>query len=414
MRAIVINTGTELLLGSTLNTHLTFLARELFPLGLRIDQQLTVPDGAAIRDALVRAMAEAELVFVTGGLGPTTDDLTREISAELLGLPLREDATVLAAITARLVLRGFPMTGRILRQAQVPAGAVVLPNANGTAPGLYIAATGDHPHLFLLPGPPRELHPMVRESVLPILQPLTTARAAVSHRTLSLACVGESMVEAAVGPKLLALPEVELGYCAHAGAVDVRVLGPEAAVVEAERIICAEFPEAVFTDSGESLEGVVVRLLTARRETVAAAESCTGGYLAHRITNVPGASAVFLAGFVTYANEAKASALGVEAELIQLHGAVSEAVVRQMAEGARREANATYALATTGIAGPGGGSPEKPVGTVFIALASAHAETEVLQRLFPADRETFKQLASQHALDLLRRRLSAQGIGALN
>jgi nicotinamide-nucleotide amidase len=196
--------------------------------------------------------------------------------------------------------------------------------------------------------------------------------------------------------------------------VDVRVLGPEAAVVEAERIICAEFPEAVFTDSGESLEGVVVRLLTARRETVAAAESCTGGYLAHRITNVPGASTVFLAGFVTYANEAKASALGVEAELIRLHGAVSEAVVRQMAEGARREANATYALATTGIAGPGGGSPEKPVGTVFIALASAHAETEVLQRLFPADRETFKQLASQHALDLLRRRLSAQGIGALN
>ncbi|CAN5214940.1 competence/damage-inducible protein A [soil metagenome] len=407
MRVIVINTGTELLLGNTLNTHLAFLAREVFPLGLRIAQQLTVPDGVAIRDALTRAMAEAEIVFVTGGLGPTTDDLTREIAAELLGLALQQDAAVTTAITDRCTLRGFPVTERILRQAQVPEGALVLPNANGTAPGLYIAATADHPHLFLLPGPPRELHPMFRGSVWPILGTLLNGRAAPACRTLTLACVGESLVEAKVGSQILALEGVELGYCAHAGEVDVRVLGPASIVAEAERLIREAFPHAVFTDNGEKLEAVVVRALIERSETIATAESCTGGYIAHRLTNVPGASAAFLAGYVTYANEAKSEALGVDPQLIAQHGAVSEAVARRMAEGARAKANSTYALATTGIAGPGGGSAEKPVGTVFVALASAGAATHVQKFHLPSDRETFKQLTAQHALELLRRRLAA-------
>jgi nicotinamide-nucleotide amidase len=405
MRVFVINTGTELLLGNVVNTHLAFIAHEIFPLGLRVEEQITVPDGVAILGELRRAAAEAELVFVTGGLGPTTDDITREAAAELLNVTLRRDSAVTSAIIERLRVRGFPMTERILRQADVPEGGVVLPNANGTAPGLYLASKDGLPHLFLLPGPPRELHPMFRESVLPILRGLTSGRSAQEWRTLSLACVGESMVEAAIGREILALEGVELGYCARAGEVDVRVLGSAEVVGKAEEIIRAAFPEAIFTDAGESLEAVVVRLLTERGETVATAESCTGGYIAHRLTNVPGASAAFLAGYVTYANEAKVSSLRVPADIITLNGAVSEPVVRQMAEGARLNANATYALATTGIAGPGGGSPEKPVGTVFVALASADRATEVRQFRFPADRETFKQLVAQNALDLLRRRL---------
>jgi nicotinamide-nucleotide amidase len=405
MRVFVINTGTELLLGNVVNTHLAFIAREIFTLGLRVDEQVTVPDGEPIRGALERAICCSDVVFVTGGLGPTTDDVTREVTAELLGLELRLDAGVETAIRQRLAARGYPLTDRVLRQAQVPEGATVLPNANGTAPGLYVPAGAAWPHLFLLPGPPRELHPMFRDAVLPLLREITSGRAAAEVRTLSLACVGESLVEAAVGERILALPGVELGYCARAGAVDVRVLGPADVVAQAEQIVRSAYPEEVFSDSGENLEAAVLQLLIQRGCTVATAESCTGGYIAHRLTNVPGASAVFLAGYVTYANEAKISTLGVNADTIAKNGAVSEAVAREMAEGARQQANATCAIATTGIAGPGGGSPEKPVGTVFIALAAENRETQVQRHCFPSDRETFKQLASQYALDLLRRHL---------
>jgi nicotinamide-nucleotide amidase len=220
--------------------------------------------------------------------------------------------------------------------------------------------------------------------------------------------VGESIVEASVGAQLLALRDLELGYCARPGEVDVRVLGPCSVLDEAERLLRGAFPASIFTTADEHLEDVVVRMLAARNETVAIAESCTGGYLAHRLTNVPGASAVFLAGFVPYANEAKAATLGVDPALIEQHGAVSEIVCRQMAEGALRRAVATHALATTGIAGPAGGSAEKPVGTVFIALASAGRETEVQQRRFQTDRKSFKRLVTQAALELLRQRLLAQ------
>ena len=411
MRVHVLNTGTELLLGDVLNTHLTFIARQIFALGLRVDRQATIPDGDAINQALRASFQEADIVFITGGLGPTTDDLTREIVAELLGLRLNEDAAVSAAITARLATHRYPMTRRILRQAQVPEGATVLPNQNGTAPGLYLAATSREgtttPHLFLLPGPPRELHPMFSESVLLILRRITPAGAQTDCRIFSVACVGESVVEAKVGPQLLAIEGIELGYCAHAGAVDVRVLGPIAAVNEAERIIRSAFGKSIYTADGETLEEVVVAALAVRKLTVATAESCTGGYLAHRLTNVPGASAVFLAGHVTYSNPAKVAELCVPQDLIQKHGAVSEAVAAAMAEGARKGGNTNYALATTGVAGPGGGTSEKPVGTVFVALASDRAETDVQRFLLTADRQTFKQLATQRALEMLRQHLIA-------
>lgn len=409
MRVHVINTGTELLLGDVLNTHLTFIAREIFALGLRVEWQATIPDGAAIRQALLGSFESADVVFVTGGLGPTTDDVTRETVADLLSLPLLQDEAVAAGITARLRTHRYPMSDRILRQADVPAGATVLPNNNGTAPGLHLAAMKRPgrmtPHLFLLPGPPRELHPMFVDSVLPILRKIAPARSERDCRTFGIACVGESVVEAAVGPQLLALPEIELGYCAHAGAVDVRVHGPTRVVDEAERIIRGAFGKSIYTAAGETLEKVVVAALAARHQTVATAESCTGGLLAHRLTNVPGASAVFLAGHVTYSNEAKAAELNVSPELIRKHGAVSEAVAAAMAGGARKKAGTNYALATTGIAGPDGDTEEKPVGTVFVALASDSAETEVHRFFLKTDRQTFKQLATQRALEILRQRL---------
>ena len=409
MRVVVLNTGTELLLGDVVNTHINFIGRAIFPLGLRIDRQIAVPDGLPIRDALAESLEQADIVFVTGGLGPTTDDITREITAELLGLKLRHDPSVMEAITKRAERRGFRLTDRISRQADVPEGATVLPNAHGSAPGLYLAAEASpgrkRPHIFLLPGPPRELHPMFRDSVQPILRDIMPQQTATCRRMYRVAGMGESLVEEAIGRQLLEVPGLELGYCARPGEVDLRVIGDSSALEQAEKIITEGLGAAVFSGDGLNLEEAVVQLLIERRKTLAVAESCTGGFLAHRITNVPGASAVFLAAYVTYSNEAKTAMLGVDPRLIAEHGAVSEAVALSMAEGARRQANASFALATTGVAGPSGGTQEKPVGTVFIALAPDGASTEVKRLFFPDDRPTFKELTTQAALEMLRRRL---------
>jgi len=410
MRVIVINTGTELLLGDVLNSHLGFIAREIFPLGLRIERQITVPDGEAIRDAIAESRETAEIIFITGGLGPTTDDITREITAELFGLKLVHDPTILRAIQERAARRGFRLTDRIARQADVPEGATVLPNDHGSAPGLYLAANTSPekkwPHIFLLPGPPRELQPMFDKFVLPILREMAPPQSGRERRTFRIAGMGESLVEEAIGARLLEVQGLELGYCARPGEIDLRVVGERSALDQAERIITEGLGAAVFSSDGRKLEEVVVKLLTARKQTLAIAESCTGGFLAHRITNVPGASAVFLAGYVTYSNEAKVAMVGIDPGLIAENGAVSAAVAQAMAEGAREKAKADFALATTGIAGPGGGTEEKPVGTVFIALAGKDGRTKIEKRFFPDDRPTFKELTTQTALDLLRRQFS--------
>jgi nicotinamide-nucleotide amidase len=408
MRTIIINTGTELLLGDVLNSHLRFIARGIFPLGLRVDRQITVPDGEAIRDAISECRETADIIFITGGLGPTTDDITREITAELFELKLNHDPAILAAIEERAKRRGFRLTDRVARQAMVPEGATVLPNDHGSAPGLYLRADDSttRPHLFLLPGPPRELHPMFTDAVLPILREIVPNEAATDRRLFRVVGMGESLVEEAVGAELLALPGLELGYCARPGEMDLRLIGPAAVLDEAERIVREKLGAAIFASDDSELEEVVVKLLAAGNQTLAIAESCTGGYLAHRITNVPGASAVLLTGFVTYSNEAKVAMLGVDAGLIEKHGAVSKQVVQAMAEGARENAKSDFALATTGIAGPGGGSEEKPVGTVFIALAANDRPVSVQKRFFPDDRPTFKELTTQAALEMLRRRLN--------
>jgi len=405
MRVEVINTGTELLLGNVVNTHLAFLARELFP--LRIQRQATVPDGGAIRQALEESFARADLVLVTGGLGPTTDDITRDIVSELLGLPLLQDPAVLAAIVSRFARRGFSMTERVKRQAEVPRGAAVLANAHGTAPGLYFPRSARSPHLFLLPGPPRELEPMFQNQVTPILRGLLPSGTGVESRVYKVIGLGESVVEEKVGREILAIEGIELGYCARPGAVDVRCIGTGAMLERAHSIMNSGLRENIVSSDGRSLEEVVVALLTERGERLALAESCTGGFVANQVTNVPGSSEVFVEGFVTYANRAKTRSLGIDERLLAAHGAVSAEVAAAMAVNARERTGVEHALSLTGIAGPGGGTKEKPVGTVFIGLASVERKTEVHRHRFPTDRETFKSLASQAALDQLRRRLLA-------
>lgn len=410
MRVEILNTGTELMLGSIVNAHLALLAQELFPLGLRIQRQTTVPDGEAIRDAMRESFGRADIVLVTGGLGPTTDDLTRDITADVLGLKLEHDEEIMRHIRERFARRGLPMTERVGLQALRPKEAAVLMNAHGTAPGLYFPSrAAGVPHFFLLPGPPRELLPMVREQVRPLLAALLPEKPGFAMSTYRVVGLGESLVEHRVGAPLLALG-LEVGYCARPGEVDLRLIGGPEQLAAAERIVRDRLGGQIFTTDARSLETVVVETLIARGATLAVAESCTGGFIANKLTNVPGASRVFLAGYVTYANEAKTSALGVDAALIAAHGAVSEPVVRAMAEGAVRAAGAKFGLATTGIAGPDGGSEEKPVGTVFIALAEAGKDTVVQRHCFPTDRETFKQLTGQTVLDLLLRRLDGRAI----
>ncbi len=339
MRVALINTGTELLLGDVQDAHLAFIAREIFPVGLRIEERRTVPDTEAIRHTLTELFPRCEILFVTGGLGPTGDDITREMVADVLGLKLCQDPQLLSSLQQRLQTRGIKWGSGIARQADVPAGAQVLPNENGSAPGL-------------------------------------------------------------------AIPGIELGYCARPGEVDVRIIGNPEAIQQADVIIRSALGRSIFSTVDETLEEVVVKLLRNRNQTLATAESCTGGLIANRITNVPGASSVFLAGYVCYADQAKIDMLDVDPKLIRAHGAVSEPVARSLAEHARACAGSNYVLATTGIAGPTGGSAEKPVGTVYVALASPD-ETIAKKFFFPTDRETFKQLTAQAAFDLLQRKILA-------
>lgn len=413
MRIELINTGSELLIGRVLNTHQQWLGRQLADAGYPLAQQQTVPDtGNAIAAAVAAALKRAKLVIVTGGLGPTSDDLTRQRIAELLNAPLAEDAAITERITSHFAKRNRPMPSSVLVQAQVPAGAIVLPNDHGTAPGLILQKPDEGGWLILLPGPPRELQPMYTAQVVPWLAENLPPKKPVHLCTLRTMGVGESLIEEKLQPALAEplAAGLELGFCARMGEVDVRLVAHGeggAALVEAATAIAArELADCVYGRGEETLEKIIVQLLTQRGQTVAVAESCTGGLIAHRLTNVPGASAVFLAGLCTYSNEAKQEVLKVPAETIATHGAVSEPTARAMAEGARAVTGADYALATTGIAGPSGGTPDKPVGTVHIACASA-AGTTAEHRCHFTDRATFKQLISQVALNELRQAIGA-------
>ena len=425
MNVELVNTGSELLLGRVLNTHQQWLCRRLANLGHVVARQVAVPDTAQdIQQAVREALSRADLIIVTGGLGPTSDDITRDLIAELLGKKLERDETVFTHIKNYFAARNRPMPANNDVQAMVPTGAIVLPNPNGTAPGLAIQIPANEKFqienkkskirnpqwLVMLPGPPRELRPMFDDAVVPILRREFPLEAPFVCRTLRTGGVGESAVQEKIQPPLAALVAggLEVGYCARVGQVDVRLtargVDAEKIVRAGETIVQQILGANIYGFDDEEIEQVVVRILTEKKKTLALAESCTGGGIANRVTNVPGASAVFLGGVVSYANLAKEKFLEVRAETLQQHGAVSEAVAREMAEGARAKFGADFAIAVTGIAGPTGGSAEKPVGTVFIALAGAGGT--VVERKFNSyEREAFKQLTAQQALEMLRQRL---------
>ncbi len=408
------------MLGAVLNTHQQWLCRHLADLGYVVTRQVAVADTAEmIRQAVAEALGRADAVITTGGLGPTSDDLTREVIATMFGRVLREDGAVLAAIEKFFAARQRPMPERTRVQALVPDGARVLPNAQGTAPGLVMEVAsrlwggGERPGLLImLPGPPRELYPMFSAQVAPLLREKFPLAEGFVCQTLHTVGWGESMIEEKVGSPLQPLIDqgLELGYCARSGEVDVRLLarGPEAErlVSQSAQMVRAAVGMSIFSEGAETLEAVVVRLLSERQKTVAWAESCTGGYISHRLTNVPGASAVLRCSWVTYCNDSKMGLLGVRSETLAEHGAVSDAVACEMAEGARSRSGADFGVAVTGIAGPSGGTAEKPVGTVHIALA-AEGSTHAVRFLNPYDRETFKHVTSRQALDLMRRALAA-------
>lgn len=432
MNVEIVNTGSELMLGRVLNTHQQWLCRRLADLGHVVTRQVAIADaGNEIQQAVREALSRADFIITTGGLGPTSDDITRELIAELLGKKLVENKDVLTHIENYFAKRNRPRPARTSVETFVPEGAEVFINNHGTAPGLAMRVDEDgkwrmengnipwtpsatiHPPssrwLIMLPGPPRELRPMFDEYVVPLLKREFADEIFVC-RTLRSTGVGESRVQEYVENDLQPLVKrgLEIGYCARPGAVDVRLTakGDEAVEIvrEGEAIVMRILGANIFGVDDDEIENTVVQLLTQQKKTLALAESCTGGNIAHRVTNVPGASAVFLGGVVSYANAVKEKFVGVHPETLQQYGAVSEAVAREMAAGAREKFGSDFALAVTGIAGPGGGTPEKPVGTVFIALASASG-VDVKKMLNPWDRSTFKEVAATQALEILRGKL---------
>ena len=413
MNVELVNTGSELMLGRVLNTHQQWLCRRLADLGHVVTRQVAIADtGREIKNAVREALSRADLVITTGGLGPTSDDITRELIAELLGKKLVENLAVQAHIENFFAQRGRPRPQKTDVETFVPEGAEVFLNATGTAPGLAIPignrnSENKNPQwLVMLPGPPRELRPMFDQQIVPLLHREFAAETFVC-RTLRTSGIGESRVQEFVEASLqpVVARGLEVGYCARPGAVDVRLTASEAdakeLVAEGARIVQTILGASIYGFDDDEMETVVVRQLIARKQTLALAESCTGGALADQVTDVPGASEIFLGGVVSYANTAKEKLLGVRAETLAAHGAVSEAVAREMAVGVREKFGADFALAVTGIAGPGGGTPEKPVGTVYISLASA-VGVDVKKFNNAWDRATFKQVTAMQALDWLR------------
>lgn len=411
MRIEILNTGTELLLGTTANTHGTWIGQQLVKLGLRVQRQVTVPDGAAIEEALKEAASRADVVLVTGGLGPTSDDVTRESLAAVLGVEMIEDEAALRSLHEFFEKRGKPMVTANLKQARNLVGADILPNPNGTAPGIYAPPRlGGEPAcaVFLLPGPPRELYPMFHAEVVPRLKSLAGVEAIDEVREMKFVGIGESDFHDRLDADLEKIAGLEVGYCARLGEVDLRLIGSEKVIAEGRKLTIATFAEYLVSEDGRNLETTVVRKLIEKGMTVTTAESCTGGLVSSRITDVPGSSEVFARGYVTYSNEAKSDLLGVSPDTLAAHGAVSEEVAAEMAVGARRVSGADLAVSITGIAGPGGGSTEKPVGRVCFGVASATGVTTCLEN-HPRSRADFKWQASQRALDLVRRALREVG-----
>lgn len=404
--AEIVSVGTELLLGEIVDTNAAWLARKLADIGVDVFHRMTVGDNLARMQAVLQtALGRADVVLISGGLGPTQDDCTREAIAAVTGRPLEPKAEAEATLRALFAHRGFALTDNNLKQTYVPRGGTLLPNTAGTAPGVLVQHEGKT--LIAVPGPPSEMQEMMTRSVLPYLQ----ERAGVQRlyaRRLRLTGIGESAVAATMADLIEGSTDPTVAPYASPGEVTLRLATKGADEDEAaakldatEAEVRDRLPGHVYGRDDETMEVSVGIELRGRRQTLAVAESCTGGLIASRVTDVPGASEYFREGLVVYSNAAKQRLLGVPAELLAAHGAVSEPVARTMAENVRARAGADFGLATTGIAGPSGGTPEKPVGLVYVAVA-APRETTCQQHLWPGTREQFKRRVSQLALSALR------------
>jgi len=409
----VLTIGTELLLGYTVDTNAAELGRALAAAGADITRRTTVADRPeAIRAGVAEALDRTGFVITTGGLGPTRDDMTKTVVAELFGKPLALDEGLLASIRARFDRMGRPMPAINRMQAEVPEGAVILPNPRGTAPGLWVEDVRGRVAV-LLPGVPREMRGLLVDEVLPrIVARQGSGRRVVRSRTVRTTGVSESALAERVGPIETEIVPLTLAYLPSVEGVDLRVTawGLEPKDAEARLAAVVERLKAAVGEHGygeddADLAAVLLEALRTGRHRLGVAESCTGGMIGERITNIPGASDTFIGGVVAYADVIKTAALKVPLETLEAYGAVSEATVRAMAEGAQRLFSADCAIAVTGIAGPGGGAPEKPVGTVWLA-ARVHTTTRALRRVLPGDRDDVRRRATQAGLDLLRRLLA--------
>ena len=406
MKAEIIAVGSELLTPDRLDTNSLYLTEELNKIGIEVLRKTIVGDNRellseAFRDALNRV----PLIITSGGLGPTEDDLTRETLADLLGRKLRKNDAILRHIEGRFRALGREMPPVNVRQAMVPEGAEILENPRGTAPGLWVEDGGRS--IVLLPGPPRELKPLFREQVLPRLH-RRVSELRMFHREIRVTGLGESHVEQRIVGIYKRFPDVNTTVLAAPGETQVHLRmwtnDAEQAKKTLDEIVKGfeiALADRIFSQDGAPMEEVIARELTMHNATISAAESCTGGLLAQRLTSIAGSSSYFLGGVVCYSNELKTAWAGVPADLIQAKGAVSSEVAIALADGIRRRVGSTFGVGITGIAGPGGGSEEKPVGTVHIALSHAGGMKERGVR-FPGDREAIRWQASQAALDMVR------------
>ena len=411
MRAELISTGTELLLGQIVNTNAQFIGQRLAKLGIDVFFQTTVGDNATrLREVVKTAMGRADLIIVTGGLGPTSDDLTRETIAGLLGTELVMDEASLAHIRGFFEIRGRIMPQINTKQALNLSGAATIPNRIGTAPGSIVEYEGKS--IVILPGPPVEMRPMFVETVEEYLRRKTgTDKAVIVSRVIKILGMGESMVEERISDLVDKQVNPTIAFLAPKGEAYIRLTakansddaaGEIISGVEAE--IRKRLGDYIYGTDDDTLEGVVAGLLNKYGLTVATAESCTGGLIASRLTEIPGVSENFVCGFITYSNDAKINMLGVSRDTLEKYGAVSEQTALEMAVRAREAGGTDVAVSVTGIAGPGGGTPEKPVGQVYIALAGEDNAFAV-KNLFTGDREVIRWQSANVALNILRRYL---------
>jgi len=413
VNAEIIAVGSEMLTPYRMDTNSLYLTDQLNQLGVDVIFKSVVGDNLRrLVAAAQHAMFRSDIVIFSGGLGPTEDDLTREAVAEALGVSLHRDSEILARLEQRFAERGWKMSPNNAKQADVLDGATVLPNPNGTAPGQWLSGDFDgREHIILmLPGPPHEMKALFESEVRERLRAKVPA-AHLFTRTLKVAMLGESAVDARVSPIYKRYPDVETTILAGAGEIELhfksRAATLDAAQARADEVaglVEDELEDAVYSRNGESLEQIVSYWLQMRNASLAVAESCTGGLLAERITSVSGSSRYFLGGAVVYSNQLKTELAGVPEEMIHRHGAVSREVAAALAEGIRYRCESTLGVGITGVAGPTGGTTEKPVGLVFHAVA-ADSGTEVVQRNFPGDRKRIRRFASTMALDMLRKKL---------